>query len=433
VRIGFIHVTHPLDVHYWPPLSFGSLKSYLHKHLGDAVTMKHIRKPGDYHVYDIIGISATSQDFNRAKRIAKDIKEKNPSAIVVLGGSHVTWLPKTMTHDFDFGVMGEGEQTFLELVMVMMDGGGHPVINGLAFKLGDSWGINPPRALIEPLDYIPFPFREPSPQPHLFTSRGCFYRCKFCSSSAFWKKVRLHSADYVVDEIEYLVSIGAFGIPIQDDIFVLSKERLVNIVEKIKRKGLDKKFTASIAVRANLIDDELCTILKNFQPIKVANFGAESGSDRILARMGKGVTVAQNQEALNRLHAVGIPSGLSFIAGYPSETEEELRMTCEFIQRNIRDKKLHPRTAINILTPFPGTAVWDDAVRDGKIDLETFNWDRLGVFASFISSRAKDLDNWINLRRQNDSIYLNEETLPQERLYEILKEHEKEIRKGGVG
>ncbi len=433
MRIGFVHVTNQYDVHWWPSLAFGSLKAYLHKYLGDSVEMHRVNLQ-DLHKYDIVAISSTTQDYNQAKRIAANVKQQNPKAVTVLGGSHVTWLPQTLSSDFDFGVIGEGEQTFLELVNYVANGKKEQdlfTINGVIFHHEGDLIAAPPRALIEPLDNIPFAFRELASQPHLFTSRGCPYKCNFCSSSAFWKTTRFHSADYVVSELEYLIGLGAYDIPVQDDLFIVNMKRFTDIIEKVKSKGLDKKFACGIAVRANLVNDDLCNVLKDFRPpLKEVHFGAESASDRILKLMGKNVTAAKNQEALDKLHAIGMPAGCSFVVGWPSETEDELRQTCEFVQRNIREGKLNADASLNILTPFPGTAVWNNAVNDGTIDLNTFNWDRLSIFAAYQTSNAGSFDAWINLRRQNNSLYLNENFVPQERLYEILREHYAKVNGG---
>jgi radical SAM superfamily enzyme YgiQ (UPF0313 family) len=227
----------------------------------------------------------------------------------------------------------------------------------------------------------------------------------------------------VVSEIEHLVALGATGIPIQDDLFIANHKRFVDIVEKLKQKSLDKKFRSSINIRANLVTDELCEMLKVF-PTQEVHFGAESASDRILTLMGKGVTANQNQIALDKLYKAGIKACCSFIVGWPTETEDELRATYRFMLDNVKAGKLDVFSTMNILTPFPGTAVWNDAVNDGTIDLNTFDWGRLGIFASYRTSNMPNFDSWANIRRQNNSIYLNERTLPQERLYKIMGEYE---------
>ena len=267
MRIGFLQATNEVDVHWWPGLAYGSLKSYLLMHSDKSVTMERAN-PGNLHEYDIAAISCTTQDYNIAKKIANDIKQKNPGIVVILGGSHVTWLPQTLTIDFDFGVIGEGEQTLVELVDYIKSGRKSEqlfTINGVVFHWDGGMMAAPPRELIEPLDNIPPPIRDNPGETmyYMFTSRGCPYRCAFCSSSAFWKKTRFHSADYVVTEIERCVRMGATHIPMMDDLFVANRKRFVEILEKLKRTDLHKKFNFNfmVQVRANLVDDELCYLL----------------------------------------------------------------------------------------------------------------------------------------------------------------------------
>jgi radical SAM superfamily enzyme YgiQ (UPF0313 family) len=384
------------------------------------------------HNYDIAALSCTTQDYNIAKRIARTIKQKNTNTIVVLGGSHITWLPQTMTRDFDFGVLGEGEQTFVELAEYVNSGCKVEklfTINGLIFHWDGGIMASPPRALIEPLDNIPPPIRDNPGETmyHMFTSRGCPYKCAFCSSTAFWKKTRFHSADYVVAEIERCVRMGATHIPMMDDLFVANRKRFIEIVEKLKRTDLHKKFNFDfmLQVRANLVDDELCKLMKEFN-VRAAHFGAESASDRILNLMGKGVTVAKNQEALDIMHSHGITANLSFIVGWPTETEDELRATFNFIVKNGREGKMNIFSGINVLTPLPGTKVWDDAVKAGIINLDNFDWDRLSIFSPHLTEGG--FDAWVDSRRQYNSLYLNEAEVPQEKLYDIIREHDRVIR-----
>jgi radical SAM superfamily enzyme YgiQ (UPF0313 family) len=400
----------------------------MHKHLGDSVVFDRVGVD-KLHEYDIAAISCTTQDYNFARNIARHVKTKKPKIITILGGSHITALPNTLTSEFDFGCIGEGEQTLVEFVKHVMKSGSVEdllKIDGLVHHYSSTMRNNP-RAFIDPIDQIPFPFREPAFVPHLMTSRGCPYKCRFCSSSAFWKTTRFHSANYVVNEMEYLVNCGATAIPIQDDLFVAHKQRFIEITQKLKDRKLNDKFHSSINARANLITQDFCDMLKDGFPIQEVHFGAESASDRVLQLMGKNVTAAQNQKALDVLKANGIKAVCSFIVGWPTETEEELITTYEFMIKNMKDEKLDPWSSVNILTPLPGTAVWSDAVKSGIIDLNNFNWDRLGIFASYRTSNEPSFEKWCDVRRKNNSIYLNEDTVPQERLFEIMGKYELQI------
>lgn len=217
--------------------------------------------------------------------------------------------------------------------------------------------------------------------------------------------------------------MGASNIPIQDDLFIADKKRFEKITNLLIERKLNNRFLSSMNIRANLVDDWLIESLKRF-PIQEVHFGAESASDRILSLMCKGVTVAKNQEALDKLYMAGVKACCSFIVGWPTETEEELIATYKFFIDNAKEGKIDYFSTINILTPFPGTVVWNEAVASGLIDLRTFNWDRLGIFASYRTSNARNFNEWANIRRQNNSIYLNEEAVPQERLYQIMGEYE---------
>lgn len=435
LKIGFIHAKNRDDFDTLDPLSFGYLKSYLDKYTQVPAEMSRVMDVSHAVGWDVMGISATSQDFARAIDIARHIKAQSPQTIVVLGGHHITYLPDTLPEEVDVGVMGEGEQTFCVLTELFSRTRSRPTIqelsqvNGIVYHTPAGPVVTPPRALITPMDMIPFPHREPGVKPHLFTSRGCPYRCSFCASSAFWKQVRMFSAEYVVVEIEHIMEQfpGIRHISIWDDLFVMNRYRLDRIVQLMEERGILGRVRFDAAVRAGLVDDTLCLTLKKMGVVSVG-FGAESGSDRILETLGKGTTVEVNQQALDTLHRHGIQVGVSCIVGCPTETEQEAVSTYEFILNNVMAGKLSPHCAVNILSPMPGTAVWEDAVRAGVCDPKGMDWNRLSLFASYLNSNFGSVEEWIAHRQANDAVYLAEATLPQEQLYGIMRRYEPLIR-----
>ena len=228
----------PVQKSYYP-LSFGYLVSYCRKHgvAFDSVYSEAM----SYNILgqvkpDIVAFSCITENFNLCKKYARTVKQFNPKIKVLLGGVHVSAVPESISKDFDVGIIGEGEQTFLELAR--NDFVPDRKIAGLYFdgiKTGD-------RDLVEPLDNIPHPDRSiyglgtrPS---YVFTSRGCSYRCKFCSSSRFWKKVRFHSPEYVAEELLQLKNMGVRQVNIYDDTFLLSLERVKAIRDLVKNYGL---------------------------------------------------------------------------------------------------------------------------------------------------------------------------------------------------
>ena len=424
MKIGFLYIRSPDDDDPIPELVFGCLKAYLDKYLDNSVDMFRLN-PDNLHECDVVAMSTLSQDFGTAKIIAQDIKQKHPAASIIMGGQHVTWLHETLIPEMDFAVIGEGEQTFLELIRYFINGKKEEdlfKINGIVFWKDGVLVTNPRRELIENLDDLPHPFREDlykANNRHIFTSRGCAFKCSFCSSAAFWKKIRFHSADYVVDEIESLRNIGTGNIPVMDDLFVANKRRFAEIIEKLKKKGLDKDYKMVIQVTAHYVTDELIEILKGFRVIDRVIFSSESGCDRILKSIGKGTTVAMNQAVTDKLYDAGISCGTSWIVGWPGETEAELRETCRWIKKNGR-KKFPMQASFNILMPLPGTKVWNDAVRSGLIDIKTFDWNRLKIWAP--QGNFPGWETWKNARKHYNTIYLNERFIPQEKLYTILEE-----------
>lgn len=426
IRIGYIHATNELDVQWYKPLSYGYLKSYLHANLDTTVDMQFVDNVDEIEPYDIVAVSSTSQDYGRAIEIAQAVKRTKQDVITIIGGHHITYMPETMVETFDVGVRGEGEETFLAVIRNIIDNGFRldyvklHGIKGLALHENGKVVTTGIREPISPMDSIPHPVREADNNPYMFTSRGCPYKCSFCSSSAFWDKTRFFSAEYVIEEIEDLLENypDITNIPIWDDIFIVNKQRFLKFIELAESKGITKRVSFNMTVRANLVDDELCENLKRLNVAEVG-FGAESGSDKTLDVLGKNVTAEQNQNAIDILNRHGFVPGVYFIVGVPTETEDDVRMTYEFIIRNlIEGKVIQP--AVNILMPLPGTKMWDYAVEKGIIITSDIDWKRLSVFASYKSSNINSLDEWIEHRLSNNSYYLAEETLPQERLYRLM-------------
>ena len=429
-------MTDALDVKWYSPLSFGYLKSYLAKALGREIDFISVTEQELLtQPFDLIALSATSQDFGRCQEWVNRFREMNRDSPIVLGGHHITYLPGTLPEGVQVGVIGEGEETFAEIIRILFRAEGSLCssdlrhIPGIVYRENGEVICHPRRPNIENLDLLPHPDRDGHGTTYLFSSRGCHYRCSFCTSSAFWGNIRYFSADYVVDEIEGILE--RFGerishLTFMDDLMTVNRPRLQRMATLLAERGLNKRVTLSMAIRAGLVDDDLCRILKSMNVSDVF-FGAESGVDRILKYLKGGIqTVAQNQETLDILAKYHIPVSLSLIIGVPGETESDLHETYGFILRNLNDNKLWA-ASVNILMPMPGTRIWEKALAMGVFNLQNIEWQRLSCFAYYKNSAISDISDWIRTRKERHSYYLNEEGIPEERLLSLMEEYETKI------
>jgi anaerobic magnesium-protoporphyrin IX monomethyl ester cyclase len=338
-----------------------------------------------YYRPDIVGITSVSQYYNKAMSFAR--LAKSFGLPVIIGGTHISALPETITAYMDIAVLGEGEQTIVELIKLYLSEGSFfkngmlrteelDKINGIAFRYDSKLVVTKLRDMIQPLDMIQPPDRSIlyiGKSTSMFTSRGCPYRCTYCYSSRYWDKVRFFSAEYVVSEIEQLYTkFHVKSISLLDDLFIADKKRLAEIVNKLAKKNLLGKIDFICNVRSNLVTEELVNMLHAMR-VKIVGMGIESGCQKTLEYLkGKGnITVQDHARAMTLLRKVGIAPHPSFIIGSPCETKEDALETIKFIEDNrIKDFEIY------VLVPFPGTPVWDYAL-SRRLVSNNMDWDRL--------------------------------------------------------
>jgi len=336
----------------------------------------------------LVGITTTTPSFDIVIKLCSEIRKANPKIDIVLGGPHVTALPEeSLKLDLvKFVVVGEGEQTFLELLNAIADEENLRSIRGLAFKDDDNnIHINERRELIEDLDSIPMPARDRMPF-HLYyspptkslglgkvvtmlTSRGCPYSCNYCISGVMWGKgnVRYGSSESVLGEMEYCIeNYNAKEFNFHDDLFVAHKTRLKAICEGIEKRGWDIGWVCM--ARVDFIDEERIMWMKKAGCRKIA-FGVESGSEMILRRMNKRQDIAKVRTAFDICRKHGIETGAAFMLGYLDETEDTIRETIALM------KELDPDTvSIFQASPYPGTRFYLEAKEKGFLRKD-FKWE----------------------------------------------------------
>lgn len=329
---------------------------------------------------DVLGFYSVSENYKFILRIFRKIKEKNPEIITVIGGPHVYGLPETSVSPdcIDFGIYGEGEIAFLELIDSNFDPARFPLINGLIYKKDGVVKVNT-FTVIHNLDDIPFPARHlyppmgkymPSiisykrlPATGMLTSRGCNSRCTFCHSGKGEFGLRFHSPEYVIEEIKHLYKdFGVREFFIFDDTFVANKARAMRICEEIIKSGLDISWSCNAKV--TYLTEDLLTLMKR-SGCWLLQVGVESGNQQILNTMKKGITLEQVRRACESAYRLGFHIKTFFIIGNAGETVQTLDDTIKFMV----SLPVH-YASINLMTPLPGTELWDNVEKYGSFDKE---------------------------------------------------------------
>jgi len=334
---------------------------------------------------DVIGIGAITENYGIAIAWAMKVKRELDIPVIV-GGAHISLLPLSLKSCFDVAVLGEGELTTVDLLASLIVNQGIDYeqlerIPGLFYYRNGEPHFTGKRGLIQDLDVLPhlrreqLPFWRPRQDAHVFTSRGCPYRCNFCSSTRLFPKYRTHSVDYVVQDIERLVRVGGINhITILDDLLVADRRKFSALVSRIEAKGLNQSCGYIILLRANIVDDELCVLLKRLNTSGIV-MGIESFSDNLLRYYNKtGVTAAINQAAIDKLHQHQIRASCCFIFGAPIETRTDLVTTLQAVHRNLQDGKID-NIYWGLLKPYPGTDMWEWAATRGLVGYDT-DWER---------------------------------------------------------
>jgi len=345
-----------------------------------------------------VGFSCTTASVGNAAKIARAVKERSPKTLVLAGGPHITALPEEAFRrfpDFDFGILGEGEGALLDLMEALEGDRDLSRVESAVYREGEAIRINPRRKLIEDLDTLPFPafdllpefprdYHAPflnylkGPVAPLISSRGCPQACTFCDRSVFGTRYRYFSEDYLGEMISLLSrQYGIRHLVFTDDQFAAFRPRLVRLCEKMASGNLEIRWNCD--ARVDSVDLDLLRLLKR-AGCWMISYGIESGSQKILDRIRKGITLGQVEQAVRWTKEAGIRAKGLFMIGYPEETEETLGHTLNFVRRSRLDE-----INLSFLTPYPGTEIYQEA-RGSKDFVE--DWERMNALHCLLRPRA---------------------------------------------
>lgn len=331
----------------------------------------------------IAGITCLTPGRKRALEIAAIAKSLDSNVVTVLGGAHPTIMYRQILESYpevDLVVLGEGEQTLLEIAR----GDAFERIAGIGYRDASGTAVKTaPRTFVENLDDIPFPawhlldlerypgwgegkyngivLRDHTRISVIF-SRGCSGHCDFCSTWWIWKGWRHRSACNMADELELLYcDFGIRHFCFADDAMTVDRQATIELCDEIVRRKLVIAF--HVTTRTDCVDEEMLLKLKQAGCYMVA-FGIETGSPRLLAEMGKENGIENSVRAISMCRKIGLPVTALLIVGNVGETEETVLETLELLKRAMPDEV----GCTGALWILPGTKLYQDCRRRGIID-----------------------------------------------------------------
>ena len=327
----------------------------------------------------IAAISQWTHNRHASSSLASLIRKLHPTCLILMGGAHASFRSRHLLKQesaVDAVVVGEGEETLLELAERISTGLDWRDVKGLACRKGNSIVTTPPRPALRNLDSLPFPALHL--QKHslgidhtlqaefVITARGCPSACSFCSSPNFWnRKVRFRSPQNVVDEIIFLRdTFGLIYFSIRDDTFTADRSRAIEICRLLIERRVFVVWNCQSRVTA--IDAELLLWMKR-AGCEGIQLGVESGSPRILRMLEKSITPAQVEHASQLVKHAGINLSVYLISDVPGETEEDISATIQLMHRIRPDDGY-----VSPLAYFPGTLLFEKAVAEGRIADDVF-------------------------------------------------------------
>ena len=329
---------------------------------------------------EFVGLTSITPTWHSMMDIASAVKGFNSAIKVISGGVHPTIFPEETlaTGVVDYVAIGENDFAMNRLLA----GDAPETIPGLAFRENNkASNTSAPEEIIEP-DSLPYPAWElfekeryrmshlterHRPGGYMETSRGCPFNCIYCSKATFGKKFRGKSPERVVNEVDIMINKHGFReLHIVDDGFTNDIDRAKTICELIISKKLTVPFNLFNGIRADRIDDELCSLMKKAGCYQVA-FGVESGNDHVLKGVSKGLNKDTIRKAVKMVKKSGMETYGFFVIALPEDTEKTINDTIAFaVELDMTISKF------DISVPLPGTKMYRQIDEAGRI--KTKDW-----------------------------------------------------------
>ena len=355
---------------------------------------------------DIVGVNSLfSKQEKNARQIYDIVKKVNQNIITIAGGAHPTVLPELVMSDenVDFVVLGEGEETIVDLIKAIEGKEDISNLEGVGYKNNGQAIIIPKTKFIEDLDKLPFPARHLLNMEKYFglkashgtrtrrrfspiiTSRGCPAKCTFCSAKKVWgRKFRSRSPENVIAEIKLLIDEYQIQeIMFEDDNVTFDAKRAAKIFDSMIEEKLDVTWDTPNGIAAWTLTEELIDKIKESGCNRL-NFPIETGNQYVMDNIiKKPLKLEKVKPLVKYARGIGLDVGLFLVIGMPGETEDQIWDSFH-IAKELEVYSPH----ISIATPYPGSELYDLCIENKYLE-DSFSLDDL-----FIKSFCISTENW---------------------------------------
>ncbi len=324
---------------------------------------------------DVVGMTVMTPAAHQLGELSRTVRQAVPQALILLGGPHTSAYQERVfdqAPDIDAAVIGEGELSFEAILNAYLDNGDFSEVPGLLWKAPDGSIVRNEGAmpLITDLDTLPMPAYDLLDVPaywklqsmppiarrkyvSLVSSRGCPYKCMWCHK-IFGKRFRGHSAERIVDEIEYFTKKYRINdVEFLDDIYNMDRQRVIDVAEGVHKRNLKIKFALPNAVRTDILTEDVVDAMADMN-LYWCSFALETGSPRLQELTGKRLNIPKFLKGVEMCEKKGIFTNGFAMLGFPTEVEEEMRLTID----TMVNSRLHTASFFTV-TPFPSTQLYD--------------------------------------------------------------------------
>ena len=338
----------------------------------------------------VVGITALfTHEWPAIVQLIEHIKRRLPDTLVIVGGEHVTSMPELclLTSKADYVVLGEGEETIVELLEALDSGMPHAEMLGIGYRDGDGVVINARRERTRAIDDIARPawhlidldtYHEHrwmggmwshNKSVPILATRGCPYQCTYCSAPNMWTPRWIpRDPKLVVDEIQhYYDEFGARNFPFQDLTAIIQRQWIIDFCTELLARGLDITWQMPTGTRSEAIDDEVAQLLKRTGMISMA-YAPESGSEETRKLIKKKMKTDRMLESMRAAVAADLNVMVFMVIGFPHDKVEHIRENLDFFS-TIAEIGIND-AAVGFYMALPGTQIFESLYDSGQINLD---------------------------------------------------------------